>query len=129
MYCEQRFITDAGKNNYAVIIEADNSDAICIVMPKEQVFKMKVELVNIPFENICIYGDYKCIFFSGNLFIININTLKISTIPKIKKVFYLDTGMFAISEKPDRYDSLVKIDLNDFFVEHIGRFKHRDMIR
>ena len=129
MYGEYRFISDIDEHNVAVVVEDEKCDAVCIVMSKEQVYQMDVGLVNIPVENTCVYGENKCIFFAGTLFAININTLKVKSIPKLQKIFYLDTGIFAVTKKQSRYDCFVKIDINDFYVRVIGRFKYRDMER
>ena len=80
----------------------EKCNAVCIVMSKEQVYQMDVGLVNIPVENTCVYGENKCIFFAGTLFAININTLKGKSIPKLQKIFYLDTGIFAVTKKQSR---------------------------
>ena len=129
MYNEQRFICDVDEENIAVIIEDADFKPVCMVMEKTNIIETPVEYIHIPTESACVYGDYKCVYFSGNLFIINKNSHKVELVPDIEKVFYLDTSIFAITKKQNRYDGFVKIDTKDFSFEHIGRFKYRNLLR
>ena len=129
MYYNSKY-TAKINSKYFFVASEDNYNNTTVYLASYDKDDTDFNKIPIPCNNQYVYGNRKCVYFSGWLYIIDIKNSKIEKhINEIDKLYFLTNSIICIIKRKNRFDEIIKIDINDLSIESLGSMVYRNMSR